>query len=148
MHESTTERDPAFPGRRIAVYFGAALLAALGLVLVLVLRDNARRAELEVIVESSAVGDTHYLPIPDLPPPEPYPVVAHLHGQSLVPIGYKRHEKNEADLQPLAKDEATGVTVYQAPTKAKEAGDPPAYYLKIGPGVFLKVKVRPATGEK
>jgi len=36
-----TESSPAFPGQRAAVILGVALLAALGLVLVLVLRDNA-----------------------------------------------------------------------------------------------------------
>ena len=147
MNESSpVESDAAFPGRRVAVYLGAALLVGLGLALVLVLRDNARRPELEVVIESSAVGDTHYLTVPDPPPPEPFPAVAHLDGKPLYPTGYKRHEKSEADMQPLAKDAATGLTIYQAPVKAKEAGDPPSYFVKVGPGVFLKV--RPAAEEK
>jgi hypothetical protein len=148
MNESCpTEPVPAFPGQRAAVALCVALLMGLGLALALVLRDNAHRGELEGVVESSAVGDTHYLSIPEPPPPEPFPAVAHLHGQPLIPAGYKRHEKREADLQPLAKDEATGLTIYQAPVKAKEAGEPPTYFLKTGPGEFLKVRPGSATAQ-
>jgi len=123
------------------VYLGAALLAGLALLLLMVLRDNAHRKELEVIVESSAVGDTHYFKIPDPLPAEPFPAVAHLDGKPLYPAGFKRHEKREAEMQPLAKDEATGLTIYQAPAKAKESDDASVtYFLKLGPGEFLKVR--------
>jgi hypothetical protein len=130
-----------FPGQRAAVRLGAALLIGLGLVLALVLRDNARRSTLESIVESSAVGDTRYLPIPDPLPAEPFPAVAHFGGKPLVPAGYKRHEKREADMQAVGTDMATGLTIYRAPVKAKEASDPPTYFLKVGPGEFVKVRV-------
>ncbi len=147
MNESTPiETTTDFPGLRVAVRLGAALLVGLAITLALVLRDNARRSALEGIVESTAVGDTHYLPIPEPLPPEPFPAVAHLHGQPLIPSGYKRHEKREADLQPVAKDAATGLTIYQAPIKAKDAREPPTYFLKTGPGEFLKV--RPAGSRK
>lgn len=134
------EPVPAFPGQRAAVILGLALLAMLGLSLALVLRDNAHRTELEVVTESSAVGDTHYIKLPDPLPPEPYPVVAHLHDKALVPTTYKHHEKSEAEMKPLMRDEATGVMIYQGPVRPKEAGDPPSYYLKIAPGEFLKVR--------
>lgn len=146
-NESTpTDSGQPFPGQRAAVILGVALLAALGLTLALVLRDNAHRQEMEVLTESSAVGDTRYYKIPDPAPEEPYPAIAHLDGQALYPVGYKRHERNEADMAPLAKDDATGLTIYQTPAKAKEQGDPQSYFIKIGPGTFLKV--RPAAGEK
>lgn len=144
MSDSTSP-DLPFPGPRAAVYLGAALLAGLALVLAMVLRDNARRGELEVIVESSAAGDTHYFKIPDPLPPEPFPAVATLGDKPLYPAGFKRHDKREAEMKPVAKDAATGVTIYQAPVKANEDdAATPTYFLKVGPGEFLKV--RPSDG--
>ena len=137
---STPNPAAAFPGQRAAVILGAALLAGLALSLLMVLRDNARRPQLESIVEFSAVGDTRYFKIPDPLPDEPYPAVAQLEGKPLFPAGFKRHQKREADMQPLAKDAATGLTIYQAPVKAKDAGDPATLFLKIGPGEFLKLR--------
>jgi len=147
MSESTsTGPDLPFPGPRAALYLGGTLLAGLVLVLAMVLHDNAHRSQLEVIKESSAAGDTHYFKIPDPAPAEPFPAVAQLEGKPLYPVGYKRHEKREADMQPLAKDAATGLTIYQAPAKAKDQEDTRTYFLKTGPGEFLKV--RPSSDEK
>lgn len=140
---SSTESAPAFPGGRQAVILGIGLLAGLLMALGLILWDNSRRTELEGIVESTAVGDTRYFVVPDPAPAEPYPPAAHFQGKPLIPSGYKRHEKREADLQPVGKDEATGLTIYQAPVKPKDAGEPPTYFLKTGRGEFIKVK--PAT---
>jgi hypothetical protein len=136
-----SEISPEIPGHRMAARLGAALLLALGISLVLVLRDNAHRSIIETISESSAVGDTHYAQIPDPLPPEPFPPVAHLEGKELIPSGYKRHEKREAEMQPVAKDPATGLTIYQAPVKAKDTAEPPTYFLKVGPGEFIKARV-------
>ena len=139
-----TQTTADFPGQAHAKRLGAALLVALSFVLILTLRDNARRSTLEVAVQSSAVGDTTYLRLPADPPPEPYPAVAALHGKPLYPTGYKRHGKREADLFRVAVDEATGLAIYQAPPKAKEEGlkdIEPTYFLKLGPGEFLKVRL-------
>lgn len=145
MNESTSKAEASghFPGLHIAVRLGAALLAGLALVLVMVWRDNARRTQLEVVVESSALGDTHYLRLPAGPMPDPPPQVATLRGQALFPVSGKRHEKNEVELFRVARDEATGLTIYQAPAKAKGEGESestPTYFLKLGPGEFLKVR--------
>ena len=137
----STEATPVFPGRRGAVILGMVLLAALGVALLSVLRDNARRSTLEVVQEASSLDDNQYVFVPQPPPAEPpFPVLAHLNGKPLYAAGYKRHTKLEAEMQRVARDEATGLTIYQAPVKAKEAGDPPTYFLKLGPGEFLKVR--------
>jgi hypothetical protein len=141
MNESpSTEHPQDFPGRRIAVLLGAALLIGLTFTLGLVLWDNSRRAALEVIVESTAVGDTRYLAIPEPPPPEPFPAVAQLDGRSLVPTGYKRHEQREVEMHAVAKDGATGLTIYREAPKKKEVSKPDHYYLKAGPGEFIQVR--------
>jgi hypothetical protein len=146
MNEPTPTHAPIEPAYlRTAVILGVLLLAGLGSALFFVTRDNAHRSEIETVVESSAVGDTRYFTIPDPLPPEPYPPVAHLNGKALIPAGYKRHEKRETEMQPIGRDEATGLTIYQAPVKAKEAAEPPTYFLKVGRGEFLKL--RPASEE-
>ncbi len=65
---SSTENVPEFVGRRAAVYLGSALLLALFLALVFTWRDNGRRAALETTAEFTAVGDSHYFPMPAAPP--------------------------------------------------------------------------------
>ena len=141
---STTEPSHEFPGRRVAVQLGGSLLGALVLVLVMVWRDNARRAELEVVVESTAVGDTHYLAVPEGAFPEPPPKVAALNGVPLFPIGDKRHDKNDLEMTPVARDEATGLTIYQAPPKTKDGAEKEGatYFLKFAPGEYIKVRPR------
>jgi len=141
--DSTTEPNHEFPGRRLAVPLGGSLLVALVLVLAMVWRDNGRRAELEVIVESTAVGDTRYLVVPEGAFPEPPPQVAALHGVPLFPVGDKRYDKSDLEMTRLARDEATGLTIYQAPVKIKEGAEKETgvvYFLKIAPGEYIKVR--------
>ena len=140
---SSTETSHEFPGRRLAVQLGGSFLGVLLLVLVMVWRDNARRAELEVVVESTAVGDAHYLVVPEGAFPEPPPQVAALNGVPLFPIGDKRHDKNDLEMTKVARDEATGLTIYQAPPKTKGGAEKEAaatYFLKFAPGEYIKVR--------
>jgi len=139
---STTETSHEFPGRRLAVQLGGSLLAALVLVLVMVWRDNGRRDELEVVVESTEVGDTHYLVLPEGGFPEPPPQVAALQGVPLFPVGDKHHDKNDLEMSKAARDEATGLTIYQAPPKTKDGAEKESatYFLKIAPGDYIKVR--------
>jgi hypothetical protein len=141
--EFPTETVPDFPGHRQMLALGVGLLVALALVLVMAVRDNSRRAVLEQIVESSPIGDTSYLTLPEALPPPPYPAVASLEGQPLYPVSYKRHQKSEAKLERVGRDEARGVNIYRAalkPTESKDSGAAPTYFLKVGPGQYLKVR--------
>ncbi len=127
-----------------AIRLGAVLLVALALILILTWRDNARRSTLEVVTESSALGDTNYLRVPEPPPEPPYAAVAMLNGKPLYPAGFKRHEKREGDLVRVSVDEQTSLAIYKVPPGAKGEGknEPePVYFLKIGPGEFLKVRL-------
>ncbi len=147
MNESTsTELPQDFPGRGLAWRLGTALLVGLVLTLALVVWDNTRRSTLEGIVEATAVGDTRYVSMPEPLPPKPFLPVAQLDGRPLVPTGYKRYEKDEARMQSVGRDESAGLTIYQELAKKKATGKPVDYFLKAGPGEFLKV--RPADPAK
>jgi hypothetical protein len=140
---SSTENAPEFPGRRAAVYLGGALLVALFLMLVLTWRDNGRRAALETTAEFTAVGDTHYYPMPATLPP-PYPAVALFKGQPLYPADYRRHEFEADDMTRVGVDEKGGYILYQAPKRQKDADERrryEVYFLKISPKEYLKTRV-------
>ena len=147
MHDTPpTEAAPNFPGRHAAICLGLALLLALFLVLVLAWRDNGRRATLETTAELTAVGDSHYYPLPPQPPPPPYPAIARFRGQELYPTDYELHEFLPDDLTRLGVDEKGGYIIYQAPPKATAADDPklgPFYFLKTSPKDFLKIRPNP-----
>jgi hypothetical protein len=132
-----------FPGRTAAVRLGAALLLALFLVLVLVARDNGRRTSLETTAETTAVGDTHYFPMPGTPHSPPYQAVARLQGQPLYPTDYRRHEYPIDDMIRVGQDESSGYFIYQAPESPKDADERklgPVYFLKISPTEYLKTR--------
>lgn len=143
MSESPEHEPPhEFPGRKLAVRLGGAFLVALVLVLGMVLRDNSRRSELEVIAESTAVGDTNYLLVTEATFAAPLAKVATLKGVPLYPVGDKRHDKSDLEMTKVAHDDASGLTIYQAPPKSKEGGEKEAgaYFVKIGPGEYVKVR--------
>ena len=144
----STEQIPEFPGRTSAVRLGAALLVALFLVLILAARDNGRRTALETTAEYTAVGDTHYFPMPEKHLLPPFPVVAALPGVSLAPADYRRHEFSADDMTRVGVESATGCIVYRAPERAKDQDDRklgPIYYLKLSATEYLKTRESQAT---
>jgi hypothetical protein len=137
------ESAEEFPGKRMAVCLGLALLVALFAVLVLAWCDNGRRTALETTVELTAVGDSHYYPLPANPPPPPYSPVASLSGQELYPTDYQPHEFPADDMTRLGVDEKGGYIVYKGPPKDRDANDAklgPAYFLKVSPKAYLKTR--------
>lgn len=142
----SAENAPEFPGRRLAIWLGLALLVALFLVLALTWRDNAQRAQLETTVEYTAVGDTHFYPMPATPPPPPYAVVASLKGQALYPVDYRRREFAADDMTRTGVDEKGGYLLYKAPERVEKKKDAdeikrgPLYYLKISATEYLKLR--------
>jgi hypothetical protein len=142
--DTPTEATADFPGHKLAVWLGTGLLTGLVLVLVMVLRDNAHRTALEhIIIPFSAASDTSYLPMPTEPPAPPYPAVATLDGQPLYPVNYRHREKSEVDLVRVGRDEALGINIYQQSSRSRnddEKDTAQSYYLKLGPGIFLKAQ--------
>jgi hypothetical protein len=137
-----TEGASDFPGREVAVRLGAALLAALFLVLVLVWRDSGQRARLETTAELTAVGDTHYFPMPP-PSVPPYQPIASLRGEPLYPDDFRRHEFHPDDMTRVGLDEKGGYILYKAPIRHQDAGERQIgsiYCLKISPTEYFKVR--------
>jgi len=139
----STEDQPAFPGRRAAFWLGAGLLGALFIVLAVTTWDNGRRSTLETTAEFTAVGDTHYFPMPRTPPSLPSQAVASLHGEPLYPADLRPHECALDDMARAGVDDRTGCVIYQAPQVKKDLDDRQfgdIYYLKISPTEFLKTR--------
>ena len=137
------DEPPEFPGRQAALRLGAAFLAALFLVLILVWRDNGQRAQFETTVELTAVGDTHFYPMPGSEPSPPYAPIASIHGQPLYPADFRRHEFRPDDMTRAGLDEEAGFVLYHAPVRRQDAGENPTgpvYFLKISPTEYLKLK--------
>ena len=142
MNETPSNEIKAdFPGRQAALGLGLGLLVALLIVLGVVVRDNGRRTTLETIAEFTAVGDTHYFPMPESPPLPPYQPVAWIRGKPLYPVDFRKHEAPPDDMTRTGVDEKAGYLIYRAPVHAKDEdirklGN--IYYLKISPTEFLK----------
>ena len=138
---SSAENESTFPGRPAVFGLGVGLLVGLLVVLAVTMRDNGRRTTLETIAEFTAVGDTHYFPMPETAPSPPYQPVARLHGKPLYPVDFRKHEATPDDMTRAGVDETAGYLIYQAPVHAKDEdirklGN--IYYLKISPTEFLK----------
>jgi len=136
------QNSSQFPGHQAAVRLGAALLAALFLLLVLVWRDDGQRAKLETTTELTAVGDTHYFPMP-APQLPPYTAVASLRGVPLYPDDFRRHEFHPDDMTRVGLDEKAGYILYKAPVRRQDAGEREVgsvYFLKVSPTEYTKVR--------
>lgn len=142
----STETAPEFVGRTAAVYLGSALLLAFFLALVFTWRDNGRRAALETTAEFTAVGDSHYFPMPAAPAATvipPYPAVAKFQGQPLHPADFRKHEFQADDMTRVGVTDEGDYIVYRSPKREKDADERKKgelYYLKLSPLEYLKTR--------
>jgi hypothetical protein len=137
------EGAPEFPGRETAVRLGAALLAALFLVLVLVWRDNGQRTRMETTAELTAVGDAHYFSMPSPLPTPPFQPVASLRGEPLYPADFRRHEFHPDDMTRIGLDEKGGYILYKGPIRRQDEGERQIgslYFLKISPTEYFRIR--------
>lgn len=127
-----------------AVRLGGVLLAAFALILIAVFHDNAHRAELETVSETTAVGDKRFLELPDtlvLPA-----VVAMLDGKPLYLAAAKRLDLRDTHTQRVGRDTQGGLWVYKLsaaalePERRKTGGDAQALLLKTGVNEFVVVR--------
>ncbi len=139
--------DTEAVGKPVAVTLGVGLLAAFAFVTGQAFSDGSRRVQIEAVAEVTAVGDTAYSPVPAEPAP-PYPAAAKLDGHPLYPVSAKPARMDETEMRRVGRDAAAGLTVYEAGPKAAKSGEAAGsagrfYFLKVGPGQFLKVGESP-----
>ena len=147
MHDTPpAESAPDFSGKPWALRLGAGLGAAFALTVAFALFDGTRRTSLEAAAELTAVGDAVFFQMPE-PPPKPRPATPKWAGQPLFPVSLKACRVADSDMRRVAKDEATGLTIYEpgpdAPKTEEVRGKngERGYFLKLAPGQFLKVGV-------
>jgi hypothetical protein len=118
---------------RAATWFVGALLAALAGVVAFSVADHPRAAALETFTQATAVGDTHYytLPKPRLAVPEP---VLTWQGRPLAPLGYEKVVRDDTEMLPVTRDEATGLTLY----RQRAGGDDLFVKLEVGKYLLLR----------
>ena len=140
MNDSTsTDLPQPILGARIAEWIGAALLSGLLLLAILARVDRARIATLEKFSETTAVGDRVFYTLPS-PLPETPAVVARIHDGALVPVDYAKFDCRDTKMQPVARDPATKLTIYETRKPLPDADDGKLYYVKTAPSEYLKLR--------
>ena len=140
MNESTSPDAPTpILGARAAAWLGGVLLFGMLLLAILARVDRARVASLEKFSETTAVGDRVYYTRPSPLPKAPV-AVASLRGESLVPLDYKKVKCRDSAMQPVARDPATKLTIYESREPLADADGARLYFVKIGANEYLKLR--------
>ncbi len=128
--------DDAFLAPRSATRFCAAFLAALAAVVAYSLLDHPKAAAVEKFEQTTAAGDTAYyvVPTPALAVPEP---VLRWQDHAWAPASDEKVKIDDPDMQRVATDEASALTVYQPRGKA-----PGTYFIKLAVGEYLRIEPR------
>ncbi len=133
-----------FAGRS-AANLGLALLAGLALVAALGIWSRPKAAELEHFQQVSAVGDAIFFIPPELAQ-KPPPAAVTWDGKPLYPVSYKKLDLHETKMVRAGRDPQTGLSIYRSlepvapqPGEREKKGEP-MFFLKIGPGAFIKVR--------
>ena len=140
MNEPTSSGAPQpILGGRIAACIGAALLIGLLLLAILAGVDRARVASLEKFSETTAVGDRVYFALPS-PLPKTPAAVARVHDAALVPVDYGTFGCRDTKMQPVARDPATKLTIYESREPLSDADGGKLYFVKTAPNEYLKLR--------
>jgi hypothetical protein len=131
-----------------AVRIGAVLLCAFAAIVALAFFDNAQRAMLETVAETTAVGDTAYFHLPEaakLPM-----VVAKLEGRPLSLADVNPIDLRETHTRRVGEDASAGVKIYAlsaaatASERQRAGGGTSVSLLKAGVNQFFVVQPSPA----
>lgn len=145
MNETAESPQPLF-APKWAFRFGAALLVAITLVVVLAGLDRLQRTRLETTSETTAVGDVNYFKLPADAKALPADA-ASLNGRSLMVVSPDAIDVRDTRLRRVAVDAASGLTVYELSTAAtaeerKRVGDSGGIYLlKIAPNEYVRAQI-------
>jgi hypothetical protein len=127
-------------GTRAARILAGTLILALAIITYFAAGDRLRRSELETFERVTAVGDTAYVAIPEIPGSTP---LATLAGKPLYALSKEVVEARDSRMQLVERDATTGRGVYAAtqPVETKEGDRPRAgeklYFLKVKTDEYL-----------
>lgn len=136
------QSPPIFFGQRGAVLLGVLLLAGIALMSVVGAFDRSHLKSLETFDHSTAIGDNRFFQPPTDSRAFTSPVVT-LAGTPLFLSKTRSREIDDFRMIRLGVDPSSNVSIYQSKDslEAKEAPGkkgPPIYFLKIGPGEYIK----------
>lgn len=120
----------------------AALLIGFAAVVAFAVFDQSRRATLEQVVETTAVGDLAFFQ-----PPAKFDsgaVLVKFRGAPLHQTGTARYPLNDGRMIREGMDDAKAVWVYRSLERGGRTGD--YLFLKVAPGQYLEVS-RERVGE-
>jgi hypothetical protein len=109
--------------------FGLALLLVVGLGLA----ENAAGIRRDEVREVTGLGDTVFFHPSSAKVGEEVAVVS---GRGLILAESREQPLEDLEMRRIATDKKTGISVYQRRSANERAG---IYYLRLSPGVYLKV---------
>ena len=140
MRDANSPTEPAtIMGTRMLAGLGGCLIFGLLVQTLLARIDRSRVEKLEAFSETTAVGDRVYYPLPS-PLPNPPAIVARVKGETLVPVSYEKFECRDTKMQPLARDSAAKLTIYESREPVADAGGEKFYYVKTAANEYLRLR--------
>ena len=131
-------------GMKQAVQLGIALLAGLAVALGVMAFDNSRRARIEQMSETTAVGDRALFTLP-ANPAEPHPIAVTVQGRAWRVASLEKRELRETHMRRVGRDEAAGLWLYRFEGDSRRLDDAgkavPAggHYVKMGRDEFVEL---------
>jgi hypothetical protein len=141
---SSSIAEPSVFHARAVAGFGWSLLSAVAVVVLLNAIDRPRRSQLEHHEQVTAVGDNAFFRLPDTAQAAPA-AVAIFRRQELHPVSLKAVEIRDSKMLIAGTDDSGRSRIYTSRDPAPlaegevEKKSETAFFLKLGPGKYLKV---------
>jgi len=145
MSESSSERE--IFGGQWAGRLCVVMLVGLGIVTSVAYYNEHQVPNLESTEESTAVGDKAFFPMPPEENPSKLPAgTVTFNGKPLNAVGVKTYDERDSKMVRIAMDDTKRYAIYSSTEPVKKVKGEPAdtggkvYFLKVGPGKFVKMK--------